>query len=210
MFGNVFGIVWMYVWPGLAAWVAFHRRDGKPQRRIGALGCVSLLSPFFLDGSSFGLTSFAAITSLFYSVRCFDLPLERDDAQLHHFVLHVYLMFDQRKTVRVPFLEAMSIAGSSAVHFLWKGSLVKLLSSVATHAWIHWHQEAPLPGAWPGVFLVAFNAQLYLSLEVLMHSMEIAYALLFHQKHPKIQQQPVLSKSLGEFWGSRWNTIIHF
>ncbi len=188
---------WVYV----AALIAALLATGSRWRRGAAVFvCASALPvAFFVPEEYPTFTAVLALGSLWFTARVIELIQKRGHVPAFHRIWHTVGLVDTLRAKHIARkldLNALArlavglplfIGGWAAIHY---GS--HLLSGVP-RLLVRWGAGA--------VFM-------YVAVEVTVAAVIIAYGLLGIDPRP-LHDDPILSKTISEFWNRRWNRAVH-
>ncbi|MDY7226856.1 MBOAT family protein [Hyalangium rubrum] len=185
----------------LTALLAALLATGSPWRRCAAVLVVATSLPlaFFVPAEYPTFTAFLALGCLWFTARVVELARERGSVPALYRLWHAVGMVDTRRARRrVPKVDRSALArmavGAPLLGAAWAGVYFgsQLLSGAPRLA-VRW-----LCGV---VFM-------YVAVEVTVSAVILVYGLLGIDPRP-LHDDPILSKSIGEFWNRRWNRAVH-
>jgi hypothetical protein len=184
-----------------AALVAALLADGPVWRRAAALAVMgaALLVPFLAPADLPTLRAFVALGSLWFLARTVELVREPRHLPFARRIWHVVGLVDTRLTRRM----APAVDRPALLRLLLCAPLV-----VAGWAGVHFSGQllsgtAQLMVRWATGALFAYTA-----VEVVVSAVILAYRLVGIDPRP-LHEDPIRSKTIGEFWGRRWNRAVH-
>ena len=181
----------------VAALIAALLADGPAWRRGAALLVMGAALPVsFLAPEDFPtFRAFVALGSLWFLARIVELVREPRHLPVPHPVGLVDTRFtrrmapavDQPALIRLLLCAPLAVAGWAGVYF--SGQLLSGISQLL----VRWATGALL---------------LYSAVEIVVSAVILVYRLLGIDPRP-LHDDPIRSKTIGEFWGRRWNRAVH-
>ncbi|GDX80329.1 hypothetical protein LBMAG42_21400 [Deltaproteobacteria bacterium] len=169
----------------------------RPARIAVALGLAGMLAmPYTLAPEHFTLRGFSALFALMFVIRGSDLLRERPRPLLERLV-HACSIADLRLAARV--------APNVRVRLLVTGVACALLATpplMVAAAAPEIAEPWPLLQRW-GCGTIGF----YLSFEAIDRLARVLYGLVGFEVEPG-QRMPIAARTIAEFWGIRWNSIV--
>lgn len=187
----------LYVAAALAALLA----TGSPWRRGAAvLVCAATLPlAFFVPEEYPTFKAFLALGSIWFTARVIELTRERGQVPVPHRLWHTVGLVDTLRAKRIsPRLDLNALTRL----------LVGLPLFLGFWAMVHYASHL-LEGA-PRL-LVRWGAGalfMYVAVEITVAAVIIAYGLVGIDPRP-LHDDPILSKTISEFWSRRWNRAVH-
>ena len=157
-----------------------------------------LLLPWLIPPSQLTHRAFAGLTSVALLMRATDLLRERPPRTLAVRIVHALSIVDLRLLVRVPPRIDLALAFGGTWRMLLGIAGLWLANTFPPAA-----QVGGLAGRW-AVGAAAF----YAAFEGFDQTIRAVYLVCGAQAEPT-QRSPIMSRTLAEFWGRRWNAIVH-
>lgn len=175
--------------------------DGPVWRRALALMVMgtALVVPFLAPADDPTLRAFLGVGSLWFLARIIELVREPRHLPVARRAWHAVGLVDTRSTRHM----APGVDRPALIRLLLCAPLV-----VAGWAGVYFsgqHLSGPLYWA---VRWAAGALLLYMSVEVVVSAVILVYRLVGVDPRP-LHDDPIRSKSIGEFWGRRWNRAVH-
>ena len=170
---------------------------GRVQRGIAlALALGALPAPWFAPAWPLG-RAVLALTTIWGAARVFELASQPAGWPLGRRLFHALAFIDTRRLVaRPPCLSRAHVVRALAfVPPLLAGAALAVLAGRASGP-AHWALR------WGGGLVAA-----YALTEVVYAGIWASYRAV-GQVLPELHRDPVLSRSVGELWGQRWNTTV--
>jgi hypothetical protein len=183
---------------GVALVVAFLTTGSTPRRALGLLVATSVFAMPWLapDAPPIG-RGLLALMAVWMFARAIDLARDRPRSFTSRLALTVAL-FDSREAQRKPAeFDTGALLAAAGYLGLAFASLVVAISV-----------SAQLDGGWRWALRwTAGLAFVYAFPDAVAAGMRFVYGLI-GWRLPEMHRVPIASRSLGEFWGKRWNRVV--
>jgi hypothetical protein len=188
---------WVYVAGLTAALLA----TGSRWRRGAAVLVCATATPaaFFMPEEYPTFTAVLALGSLWFTARVIELVRERGQVPVFHRIWHTVGVVDALRAKRIARKLDLNALARLAV-----GLPIFFGGWAAVHYGSHVLMGAPR-------LIVRWGAGvvfMYVAVEVTVAVVIIAYGLLGIDPRP-LHNDPILSKTITEFWNRRWNQAVH-
>lgn len=185
----------------LVALLAALLATGSPWRRGAAVLVVSTSLPlaFFAPAEYPTFTALLALGCLWFTLRVVELARVRGSVPVPSRIWHAVGLVDTRRSRRMaPKLDTSALVRMALGAPLWFGAWagVRFGSELLTGA-------PRLAVRW--LCGVVF---MYLGVEVVVAAVILIYGLLGIDPRP-LHDDPILSRTISEFWNRRWNRAVH-
>ncbi len=182
---------------GLALLCASAAGGSRALRLFAGVGLVCMLAmPYTLAPEHITLRGFSALGGLMFVIRGSDLLRERRRPLLERLV-HACSIADLRLARKVaPYVSLRLLATGLACAAIATPVLMGAAAAPPIAA------PSPLLQRW-GLGTIGF----YLMFEAIDRLARVIYGLVGFEVEPA-QRMPILARTLGEFWGHRWNSIV--
>ncbi len=180
---------WLCAGSGFRRWLA-----------VG-LGAAALAVPFMLDGGTV-LRAAVALHMLWASLKVITLARERENRPLVFRVVQMLVLHDLRRDGYVK----RGLRPQFRRELLSSSVLALMVAFGALYGALFVAPELASPWGWVAQngFGVVFA---YFGVEGALRGFEFVYRAL-GLGPPILHAHPILSRSVGEFWGRRWNRIV--
>lgn len=186
----------VYVNGVIAALLAGRSRGGRAL--AVALTGAALGTPYLLAGDALGGRFFTAMAAALVFLRAVELVRLGPELSPLHRAVRVVAYYDTRKAVRVgPRLELRALAQQYGYALLGVGGLALAMFVAPQLEGVAYWTVRWLGGA-------TFT---YCLLDSAAGGLRVTSMLLGYRP-PPLHDRPILSRSVAEFWGSRWNTTV--
>ncbi len=187
----------LYVAASLAALLA----TGSPWRRGVAVGVAAATLPlaFFVPDEYPTFTAFLALGSIWVTARVIELVRERGHVPAPYRLWHAVGLVDTRRAKSIsPKLDVGALVRLAVAACLFVGGWA------AVHYGSHLLTGVPRLAARWGAGVVF----MYAAVEMTVAAVIIAYGILGVDPRP-LHDDPILSRTISEFWNRRWNRAVH-
>lgn len=187
--------------PAVLGWEALLGllNTGAPARRwtIVALAALTLVVPFVLPLEPAWLRGFLGLGSSICLLRQIDLATDRRPVPAVRRAMHGSLMMELRRAPRIP----RRFETGAFVRLLVQSALTA--GAIAVIAAIPAHSRGLLVGLrWLAAIVMSVSAY-----DAFCAAARIGWSLGGFEL-PRLHDDPHLSRSVGEFWGERWNRVV--
>lgn len=184
-----------------AALVAALLADGPVWRRAAALLVMgtALVLPFLAPADHPTFRAFVAVGSLWFLARIVELVREPRHLPVARRAWHAVGLVDTRLSRRM----APAVDRPALIRLLLCAPLV-----AAGWAGVYFSGQHLSGTLQLGVRWATGALFLYTAVEVVVSAVIVLYRLLGIDPRP-LHDDPIRSKTIGEFWGRRWNRAVH-
>lgn len=169
-----------------------------PRRALGmATSALSIVPGWMLPGRP-TLAAFVTLSGTLCFMRALDLARDRRTWPLARRIWHVVTPFDSRRIARKPPRLALAVFATSVAY-----------ASIATAGVVFAVRAEVLPAPWSTLARWLAGAVACYAAPDAVAALVTAIYAAFGVVVPTLHRNPILSRSVGEFWSERWNLSVH-
>jgi Membrane bound O-acyl transferase family len=196
-------LVWIPSCLGFACGLGLLASGSVARRRLAVvLGAFGLGAPYFVDPAAPVLRAAVALDLLWVWLKAIDLARDARTWPVRFRITHMLVIYDLRRD------ESQRLGRRPELRLDLLSSAVAsgVLAWLALHVALFTSAQLPAPERW----LLRHGAGLlfaYLGVEAALRGFELIYRGV-GLRPPGLHDHPILSRSVAEFWGRRWNRVV--
>jgi len=196
-------LVWIPSCLGFASGLGLLASGSLTRRRLAVvLGAFGLGAPFLVDPTAPVLRAAVALDLLWVWFKAIDLARDARAWPVRFRITHMLVIYDLRRDES----QRQGLQPELRLDLLGSAVISGALGWLALDAALFESARLPPPTHW----LLRHGAGLvfaYLGVDAALRGFEFIYRGV-GLRPPKLHDHPILSRSVAEFWGRRWNRVV--